>query len=163
MAYLGSNATLTAYMAALAADDWSPFVVSPDTVDDRILFRKGPQYSVNLGTRAALVLVGYAGMPGGEETHGISNKMRYRWSLEVLLLVPDNIDDPDTAEDTRLDLIDSYATFVQTTRGVAGANRHQIREVEHLAQQMFAQPETIFRGARLGVELSYTRSEPSVS
>ncbi len=162
MPYAGSRSILADYMTALAAYSWSPFVVAPATVADSILFRRGPQHGLNFGTKLAIVQVGYIGLPGGEQTRGTGNRMIYRWQLAVSLMVPDDHTDPEDSEDRRLDLIDSYLTFVQTNRGVTTANMHRVLSCEHFAGETDAQPASIFRGADLAVELHHNRSEPNI-
>lgn len=83
--------------------------------------RVGPLYSVRLaGTETALVIVSFTGLEGGERSAGSGNNWRLEPSFEVILAVPDDEQDPETADDTLLSLLEEWSLFLQANRSLAG-------------------------------------------
>jgi len=76
------------------------------------IFRKGPQYALNLGGAKCACIVALRELRGGEQSAGSGNNFWHTWALGVVLAVPDDDTTPEAAEDLRLDLIDEFLSFM---------------------------------------------------
>jgi len=84
------------------------------------IFRVGPVQSVRLdGTEDALVIVSFTGLEGGERSAGSGNNWFHNPGFEVLLAVPDDEDDPETADTNLLALLDEFGLCIHANRSIA--------------------------------------------
>ena len=83
--------------------------------------RKGPIHTLRLGSGITCgVVVSLEGLDGGEQSAGTGNHWWHDWTLNVLLIVPDNESDPGAAEDIRCELLDDFMAFVHSDRCLVG-------------------------------------------
>lgn len=80
-------------------------------------FRKGSQRSVRLADGdSGIVIVALEELTGGEQSAGVGNHWWENWSVLIHLAVPDDEDDPEGAEDTRLDMLHQVGLWMQANR-----------------------------------------------
>ena len=130
------------------------------------VFRRGPQYGIKLtAAQPCACIVAVRRMVGGEEAAGSGNNFRHTWELAVLLLVRDDPDDPEGAEDMRLDLVEEFGQFMalmDTRTMFDGAKIGRISMCEFGFGQYFENDDTIYRYAEVSVEYRTLRSGSNV-
>ena len=129
-------------------------------------FRKGPQRAARLGTATALVIVGLEELEGGEQSPpGGMNHWWENWAVAIRIAVPDDEDDPEGTEDTRLDLVDQIGQFIHATRTLydaetgAASKRGRITSCTLWAGGgIFDDDQQVYRGADVRVVYGTLRS-----
>ncbi len=116
--------------------------------------RVGPLRSVRLaGTEPALVIVSFTGLEGGERSAGSGNNWYQEPSFEVLLAVPDDEDDPETADSTLLALLKEWCLFLQANRSLAGTRVVHMQAAPVFVGALFENSSQVFR--LIPVDLRY--------
>jgi len=118
---------------------------------ENVVWRKGAQRSIKLGAgEEALGIVTLAGAPEGEQPAGSGNHWWQWWDVTVALFVPDQPDDPGTAEDLRLDLVEAVHGVIHqldTRSLVGGAKTGRVKSVTCGVGPALEEAEQTFRWA----------------
>jgi hypothetical protein len=144
---------LRAWDGETAEDDGEPLA--------SCVFRKGPQYALNLGSAECACVVALRELIGGEQSAGSGNNFWHSWSFAVVLAVPDDETAPETTEDLRLDLIDEFLAFmadIDTRTMFGGAKWGVVSGCTLGMGKVFAADDTIYRYADITVEYRSLRS-----
>jgi len=130
------------------------------------VFRKGPQFALNLGTADCACIIALRDLAGGEQSAGSGNHFWHTWAFAVVLAVPDDETDPEAAEDMRLDLIDEFLSFmadIDTRTMFGGAKWGVVSGCSLGMGKVFTADDTIYRYADMTVEYRSLRSRSNLT
>jgi len=116
-----------------------------------VVFRKGPVRALRTSeTPRPVIILTCLGLPAGEEGAGIGNHWWHNWQLQVSLLVPDDIDDPEGAEDLRYDLLEEFMDFVHENRTLLTSYKvGRVASVEFLFSTLTDDGQQVYRACRI--------------
>jgi hypothetical protein len=124
--------------------------------------RKGPLHTLKLKTATGqncAVIVQLENLEGGEQGAGSGNHWWHVWALKVLLMVPDDEEAPDTAEDLRCTLLDDFMAFIQEHRcNTAGVKTGKVSAAEFILGSLAAEDQQVWRSVELTVTYKALRS-----
>ena len=117
--------------------------------------RKGPLFTLKLGSHKSAVIVSLQTLEGGEQAAGSGNHWWHEWVLKVDLLVPDANGSTLTVtgqEDLRCDLLDDFMEFVHETRClITGVKTGRVTSVEFAIASLSEEDQQVFRSVELRV------------
>ena len=157
MAYTSCLTIIDDFLTALRA--WAVTTTGP--LGDAAI-RKGPLQTLKLKTSTGqncAVVVQLEMLDGGEQQAGSGNHWWHTWQLKVLLLVPDDDEHPDTAEDLRCQLLDDFMEFIHSDRCLsAGAKTGKVGAAEFLLGSLAAEDAQVWRTVETSVSYKALRS-----
>lgn len=117
--------------------------------------RKGPLFTLKLGSHKSAVIVSLQTIEGGEQAAGTGNHWWHEWVLKVDLLVPDANGSTLTVtsqEDLRCDLLDDFMEFIHTTRClITGVKTGRVTSAEFGIASLSEEDQQVFREVDLRV------------
>ena len=117
--------------------------------------RKGPLFTLKLGSRKSAVIVSLQTLEGGEQAEGSGNHWWHDWVLKVDLLVPDANGRDLTVtgqEDLRCDLLDDFMQFIHETRClIDGVKTGRVSSAEFAIASLSDEDQQVFRSVELRV------------
>lgn len=151
MAYVAPKAIINQFLTNLRAWETEPLA--------SCVFRKGPQYSVKLGSGETCIgIVKLDRLVGGEQPQS-GNSWWHEWQIGIVLLCEDDEADPETVEDRRFDLIEEFGQFmslINQRRLFGGAKVGRIEGCDLFIDEI---DDVVYRGADIQVVYRTLRSE----